>query len=49
MKPIAKEIDMTFDIDTMETGGQSATATACEHAELFGMTPGPDEIGRAHV
>ena len=35
---------MTFDIDTIETGGQSATAIACEAAELFGATPGPDEF-----
>ena len=35
---------MTFDIDTMETGGQSATATVCEHAALYGATPERDEF-----
>ena len=31
-------------IDTIEAGGQSATATACEHAALFGATPERDEF-----
>ena len=35
---------MTFDIDTMETGGQSVTATVCEQAALFGATPERDEF-----
>ena len=35
---------MTFDIDNIETGEQSATAAACEAAALFGATPGPDEF-----
>ena len=30
---------MSFDIDTIETGGQSATAAICENAQLFGATP----------
>ncbi len=32
---------MTFDTDT---AGQSATATVCEHAALFGATPERDEL-----
>ena len=40
---------MTFDIDTMETGGQSATATVCEHAALFGATPERDEFDTRDV
>ncbi len=35
---------MTFDIDTIENAGQSATATVCEHAALFGATPERDEF-----
>ena len=35
---------MTFDTDTVETAGQSATATVCEHAALFGATPERDEL-----
>ena len=35
---------MTFDIDTIETGGQSVTATVCENAALFGATPERDEF-----
>ena len=35
---------MTFDIDTAGTAAQSATATVCEHAALFGATPGRDEL-----
>ena len=35
---------MTFDIDTMETGGQSVTATVCEQAALYGATPERDEF-----
>ena len=40
---------MTFDIDTIETGGQSATATVCEQAELFGATPERDEFDTREV
>ena len=40
---------MTFDIDTIETGGQSATATICEHAALFGATPERDEFDTRDV
>ena len=35
---------MIFDIDIIEKRGQSATATACEHAALYGATPGRDEF-----
>ena len=40
---------MTFDIDTFETDGQSATATVCEHAALFGATPERDEFDTRDV
>ncbi len=30
---------MTFDIDTAETAGQSATASICDNAQLFGAAP----------
>ena len=40
---------MTFDIDTMETGGQSVTATVCEHAALYGATPERDEFDTRDV
>ena len=40
---------MTFDIDTIETGGRSATATVCEQAELFGATPERDEFDTRDV
>ena len=40
---------MTFDIDTIETAGQSATATVCEHAALFGATPERDEFDSREV
>ena len=40
---------MTFDIDTIETDGQSATATVCEHAALFGATPERDEFDTRDV
>ena len=36
-------------IDTIEAGGQSATATACEHAALFGATPERDEFDTRDV
>ena len=35
---------MTFDIDTVETAGQSATAIICDNAQLFGATPERDEF-----
>ena len=40
---------MTFDIDTVETAGQSATATVCEHAQLFGAAPERDEFDSREV
>ena len=40
---------MTFDIDTFESAEQSATATACEHAALFGATPERDEFDTRDV
>ena len=40
---------MTFDIDTIATDGQSATATVCEHAALFGATPERDEFDTRDV
>ena len=40
---------MTFDIDTVETAGQSATATVCEHAALFGATPERGEFDPREV
>ena len=36
-------------IDTIEAGGQSATATACEHAAMFGATPERDEFDTRDV
>ncbi len=35
---------MTFDIDTIETAAQSATAAICENAQLFGAAPERDEF-----
>ena len=40
---------MIFDIDTIEKRGQSATATVCENAALFGATPGRDEFDTREV
>ena len=40
---------MTFDIDTIETGGQSATAAICESAQLFGATPERGEFDSREV
>ncbi len=40
---------MTFNMDTIETGGQSATATVCENAALFGATPERDEFDTRDV
>ena len=40
---------MTFDIDTFESTEQSATATACEHAALFGATPERGEFDTRDV
>ena len=40
---------MTFDIDTIENGGQSVTATVCEHAALYGATPERDEFDTRDV
>ncbi len=40
---------MTFDTDTVETAGQSATATVCEHAALYGATPERDELDPREV
>ncbi len=44
---------MTFDIDTIETAaetaGQSATATVCEQAQLFGATPERDEFDNREI
>ena len=40
---------MTFDTDTIETGGQSATATVCENAALFGATPERGEFDSRDV
>ena len=34
---------------TIETAGQSATATVCEHAALFGATPGRDEFDNRDI
>ena len=36
-------------IDTIETGGQSATAAVCEQAQLFGATPERDEFDSREV
>ena len=36
-------------IDTIETAGQSATATVCENAALFGATPERDEFDTREV
>ena len=40
---------MTFDIDTIETAGQSATATVCDNAALFGATPERGEFDSREV
>ncbi len=40
---------MIFDIDTIETAGQSATAIVCDNAALFGATPGRDEFDTRKV
>ncbi len=40
---------MTFHMDNIETGGQSATATVCENAALFGATPERDEFDTRDV
>ncbi len=40
---------MIFDIDTIEKRGQSATATVCENAALYGATPGRDEFDTREV
>ena len=40
---------MSFDIDTIETGGQSATAAICENAQLFGAAPERDECDSREV
>ncbi len=36
-------------VDTIETGGQSATATVCENAALYGATPERDEFDTREV
>ena len=36
-------------IDTIEAGGQSVTATVCEHAALYGATPERDEFDTRDV
>ena len=40
---------MTFDTDTVETAGQSASATVCENAALYGATPERDELDPREV
>ena len=40
---------MSFDIDTVETAGQSATAAICENAQLFGAAPERDEFDSREV
>ena len=40
---------MSFDIDTFETAGQSATATVCENAALFGAAPERGEFDSRDV
>ena len=40
---------MIFDIDTIEKRGQSATATVCENAALFGATPERGEFDTREV
>ena len=40
---------MTFDIDTIETAGQSVTATVCDNAALFGAVPKRDEFDSREV
>ena len=35
---------MSFDIDTIETAAQSATAAICDNAQLFGAAPERDEF-----
>ena len=40
---------MSFDIDTIESDGQSATAAICENAQLFGAAPERDEFDSREV
>ncbi len=40
---------MTFDIDTIETAGQSVTATVCDNAALFGAVPERDEFDSREI
>ena len=40
---------MTFDIDTIESAEQSATATVCENAALYGTTPERDEFDSREI
>ena len=40
---------MSFDIDTIETAAQSATAAICENAQLFGATPERGEFDSREV
>jgi len=40
---------MTFDIDTIESTDQSATATVCDNAALFGAVPERDEFDSREV
>ena len=40
---------MSFDIDIIESEGQSATATVCENAALFGAAPERDEFDTREV
>ena len=40
---------MSFDIDTIETAAQSATAAVCESAQLFGATPERGEFDSREV
>ena len=40
---------MTFDIDTFESAGQSATATVCENAALYGAAPERGEFDSRDV
>ena len=40
---------MSFDIDTIETAAQSATAAICENAQLFGAAPERDEFDTREV
>ena len=45
----SREIVMTFDIDTFESAEQSATATVCENAALFGAAPERGEFDSRDV